>query len=396
MGQKIGNIGVLNLINATEESIKDIVHIENVGLLLYSPKTASLLTKLHIGNIGKSSLIESEYRLNSGMFILDNSYLKAVTEPTRMFVNGVVIVHNDVSLELLNDSECEFIINGVAYTPSHLKGAVQTIFKETTGSILTYEGKEPIPKIGKVNIDNNFLQSLSGDENFIINGKLYLDENLDTDLFNQKINRLDVNGMAVIYENQVSIFSTKGLVNGKITTIPAGFKLLKTKLFIDGHSIRRFRGQPIYAEQPIILNKNVSREMFSKAFTSIESTSYIVCHENIEDLVYEALSNFETEVYVYSQILRYVDEETWNQNDLSLLEQETTLIVEGLLSIEGDVNKNFFEKISAIELIGNIHVSSSEMKAIVQKLVKTAKGSIINVSSNQREPELDNIGELTL
>ena len=44
MSQRIGNVGLLNLVNATEESVKGIERIENVGLVLYGKENAHLLT----------------------------------------------------------------------------------------------------------------------------------------------------------------------------------------------------------------------------------------------------------------------------------------------------------------------------------------------------------------
>lgn len=54
MKQKIGNVGLLDLRHATEESIKGIESINNVGVVFYHKENAHLLSSLSIGNIGKS------------------------------------------------------------------------------------------------------------------------------------------------------------------------------------------------------------------------------------------------------------------------------------------------------------------------------------------------------
>ena len=46
----IGNVGILDMRTATEESIDRIAKIGNVGSILCSPETKQYVTKLQIGN----------------------------------------------------------------------------------------------------------------------------------------------------------------------------------------------------------------------------------------------------------------------------------------------------------------------------------------------------------
>lgn len=396
MGQKIGNIGVLNLINATEESLKDIEHINNVGFLLYSSKTAALLTKVNIGNIGKSISLDGEYQLVNGSFTLDAAFLEMEKEEKIVLVNGIMIISNDVTSELLNTAKTSFYANGIIYAPAHLKGSVQALMKTISGSMVTYEGQEPILKNGTLTVDNGFLQSLSGEENLAINGVLTLDEQLDLNLFSEKINRLDINGVVTLYEQQLEAFSNKGIINGVQEVIPAGHIKIKSLLSLDSRSIRRFKGQAIFTKKPIIINKDVTRDAFTNAFKSIHSTSYITCHEDIEDLVYESLAKFDTDVYTFTNELRFVSKETWSRDDLMLLGDDTILIIDDKLTINESPIIEDFSKISSIILKGDIHVPDRQTKAMIQKLVNVSKGTIIVDSEINHGPELKNIGELTL
>ncbi|MBN6888215.1 hypothetical protein ACUXCC_003138 [Cytobacillus horneckiae] len=396
MGQRIGNIGLLNIMNATEESIKKIDYIENVGTLMYSPNNAHLLTSLSIGNIGESISVEKDYQVTNGMISLDAAFLQAVKEPLSILINGAIIINEDVTADLLKTAEIQIITNGVIYSPPHLKGAVQTKMKKTSGTILTYEGKEPRPEIGKVTINNSYLQSLSGNENIIVNGVLTMDEMLDMDMFAEKLNRIDVNGVVELYEHQNAYFTNKGLVNGSKTIIPNGYKHIKSMRSLDRHSIRRFKSQSIFTKKPIVLEKDITREMYANAFQFIHTTSYIVCHEEIEDLVFESLHNFENEVYIYHENMRFINEEQWGKMDFQMLDDGTTLIVEKELTITADLSIDDCKKIDSIILLGEIHVPNSEVKAVLQKHIKVFNGLIIDDSLTNETVEIRNIGELTL
>src|SRR5690554_3903963 len=120
MKQRIGNVGLLNLMNATAESIHNIERIGNVGMVVFRKETAHFLTELNIGNIGKSLEVPEGYKLSNGIINIDHAYLESLNEPQNLLVNGIVIIHHDVKLEDARWKKLNVIINGVIYAPPHL------------------------------------------------------------------------------------------------------------------------------------------------------------------------------------------------------------------------------------------------------------------------------------
>ncbi|WP_413378776.1 hypothetical protein [Alkalihalobacillus sp. 1P02AB] len=397
MGQIIGNIGLLNIVNATEESINGIERVSNVGMILYSSETAKYVSKLNIGNLGGSILVDGEIKYSSGMFDLDASYLENIKEPVTVIVSGALIVRDDVTMEMLRECRSSFVVSGAIYTPSKLKGAVQSVITKLSGAVFEYKGSRPIPHVGKLNLTNAYLQSLSENETLIVSGKLTLDKQLDLDLFNEKIDRIDITGVAYVLENQEMDFSKKAMVIGKTIVIPSDYQLMTKELRLNNRSIKRFKQQSILATKPLILDKDVTRDAFISAFDSIDSSSYIICHQEIEDLVYERLKQFETEVYVFGEEIRMIGDEIWSEEDFQFLEPSTTLIVTDSWKIEGDLNDfTLLDSISKIELLGDIEISTSKLKAHLQKKINTFKGEIREPQKESDDKILDNIGELTL
>ena len=94
-GGSFGNVGTLDLRNATEKLVASI-SLGNVGTLVYSPETAHLVSRLRMGNVGRSIEIATEARFISGHVNIDRDFFKSGSEPLTYFVNGHVIVEADV------------------------------------------------------------------------------------------------------------------------------------------------------------------------------------------------------------------------------------------------------------------------------------------------------------
>ena len=396
MGKKIGNVSTLNIVNATKESIGEIEHIENVALILYSKETAPLLSLLNTGNIGQTLEIEHDIHTVSGSFTLDAEYLNAFEKPTTIIANGVVIVDPNVTVEHLTNTHCQFLINGAIFTTTKLKGSIGLILKNTNGTIRTYDHQLPRFETGKVKLTNGYLEGLNDHTTLLISGKLLLDAELDIDLFSRKIADITLTGKAVLFENQEKAFHEKSTIIGKTDIIPNGYQEITKTLHLNERSIKRFKGGSIFTTKPILFTESISRNAFDAAFASIHSTSYIVCHEDLEDLVYECLHQFETEVVTYTDAFRFIDNEEWQQEDADVLDSNTTLIVQSNLTFSETLQpEKLYENIQAIHLFGTIYTANSTQRAAVQKLLHTKNGEVIDVSK-QKNKGLGNIGELTL
>lgn len=397
MGMTIGNVGLLNIVNATEESIRDIEKIENVGLVLYAKETAPLLAKLKINNIGQTLETNQQARIVNGRLLIDGAFLEAMKEPCTFLVNGLVIVEKNVTIEQLKQVACQLVVNGSVYVPPALNGAVSLLLKTVSGSIETYTDHLPRIETGIVQLTNSYLEALPPGQHIIVNGKLELTPDLDMALFSEKIARLTINGKALLYITQEQAFYAKASVVGKVAVVPSGFQVKMRTLRLNEHSIKRFNGTSLYTTKPLLLQRGVSREQLKTAFAAIHSTSYIVCHEELEDLVYERLHRFETDVLSYPGAFRLIEKEDWQQEDIEWLEANTTLIVDDTLTITEKISEKLLtEKIGALDLFGTIYTADAAQKALLQNKLRTPKGIMIDQSNQSTRSGMDNIGELTL
>jgi hypothetical protein len=398
MNQRIGNVGLLNLVNATEESIKGIERIENVGAVLIRKGNAHLLSKLNIGNIGSSMEIPEGFSYYNGILKIDDAYFQSISEPLKLMVNGILILDRDVKPTQQKMELLKLMVNGKVYSPPHLASFVNRVISK--GEIETYHGAPPRFENGKLSLSNSFLQSFDEPINIVVNGYLSFSIDLNMDLFVEKISKLEVNGKIVLYENQESFLykKTASLAACKVEVIPEGYEVLTSPLHLNARSIRRFRDKKLYTKKPIIIESDVSREQLSKAITKIQSTSVIVCQEEIEDLMYELVSLLDTEILSYEYAYVMVEgEEEWSNEQFLGLEKPSQFIVNGQLTLDENVDPAVLrEKVLGLDLLGEVVLRNKNLKGVLQNMIRLNAGRIGEEKREKQGSSLQNVGELSL
>lgn len=400
MNRNIGNVGVLDLINATEESIKGIERIENVGMVLYRRGKAHLITQLNIGNIGKSIEIPEEYSFINGILNLDQAYLDSIQEPLKVMVNGVGIIAKEVQLDQIKKNLIKLVINGKIYCPAHLSGSVSLFLSEGSTVVETYDGAPPRFENGEFTFTNSFLRALNEPLYLVANGLLTFSKDLNMEMFNEKISRLEVNGKITLYEDQEPFLykKTPSLASCVIEVIPNGFELVKKTLRLNGRSIRRFQSKKVHTRRPIILEKDVDREMLSDALVQIHSSSIIICHEDVEDIIYERISILDTEVLTYENRFVMIEgDEVWSNDQFLALDYPTNFIVKGQLTLDQDIEEDVLrEKVLALDLLGEVIVPEKKLKGWLQNVIRMNTGRIVEEGKKERILGLNNVGKLSL
>ena len=402
MSKVIGNVGMLDLTQATEESVKSIERIGNVGVVLYRAETAHLLTLLkNMGNIGKTLEIPKGHRYYNGTLHLNEEYFKFLEQPEKIFVKGVVMIDPHVTLDAFEKVQLNLVVNGEIYTPEHLTGAVTASFLRAGGAdaeIYTYKSF-PRFEEGKFQLSSAYLASIVEPLYLVVNGVLQLDKDLDMEQFAAKIDCLRVNGKVILYEEQVRSFYDKlQKVNGLLEVIPTGFQHLTKPLRLNARSIRRFKNHKFYTKHPVIIDADVSREAFSGAVTEIQSSSFMICSEDIEDLVWERCPDLNTEIVSYEHAFVFVDgEETWSKEQLLTLGHPVSFIVDGTLNLDDDVTEEVLkETVRSLDLFGEVIVADKRIKGVLHPYLRTNEG-MIRVKGTEEEPMgIGNIGMLSL
>lgn len=403
MKQTVGNVGVLNLLNATEQSVQAYERIGNVGLVLYRSGQSHLLAALNIGNIGKTVEVPDEFSYYNGTLEINKDYLDSIDQPMKIVLNGMLIIGHDVESEQLKKGLLNIIVNGEIYTPSKLAGQVNQQYPQGSRTIEVYEGAPPRLENGSITLSNAFLEAAEEPVHLVVNGMLTIPTDIDASLFESKIKKIAVNGMVSVHEEQETLLHRKmdSAPNGVIEVIPAGFRILKKALRINSRSIKSFRSEKLMTKKPVIFEADVPRGALENAIDRIDSKSFIVCSEEIEDLIYEKLERLETEVLSYSNRFILIEgEEHWSNSQFESLQEPVTLIVDGILSLGEDVNADMLlSKVNTLDIFGEVLAASAEIKGALQSKVRANSGRISLAQEKEEESKpqkSNNIGELSL
>lgn len=403
MKQTVGNVGVLNLLNATEQSVEAYERIGNVGLVLYRSGQAHLLASLNIGNIGKTVEVPDHYSYYNGTLEVDHDYLAAIDQPVKIVLNGMLIIAHDVQPDQLKAGLLEIIVNGEIYAPSKLAGQVSQQFPGGSRTIKVYEGAPPRLENGSITLSNAFLEAAEQPVHLVVNGMLTIPKDIDAALFKNKIKKIAVNGLVSVHEEQEALLHSKmdSAPNGVIEVIPAGYRVLKGALRINSRSIKSFRNEKLMTKKPIIFEADVPRDALENAVSRIDSKSFIVCTEEIEDLLYEKLERLETDVLTYAHRFILIEgEEHWSNSQFESLPQPVSLIVDGTLVVEADVAAaTIMDNVETLDVFGEVQAASAEIKGALQSKVRANSGRVVlkDEPAADSEPEQpNNIGELSL
>ena len=98
-GKVIGNVNILDLRKATEESVSTYERIENVNLAVVTSETAHLLHRLTIGNLNASAEVTPETKVETIMGPLDigADHFQNVSHPIGLLVMGPVTIAPDLT-----------------------------------------------------------------------------------------------------------------------------------------------------------------------------------------------------------------------------------------------------------------------------------------------------------
>lgn len=400
MNQRIGNVGLLSLLDATEESIKGVERIENVGMVLYRKGNAHLLSTLNIGNIGSTCEVPAGYSLFNGILKLDEAYLKSISEPIHLLVNGEIIIDKNVQPDDLKKGLLHLMVNGKVYSPAHLSGILSAIISKGAFELESYQETPPRMESGKFTLTNSFLEAIDEQAYLVVSGVLSFSKDLNMEKFDEKIGRLAVSGKIFVYEEQEAFLykKTASLAGCKIEVIPAGFQVLNKTLRLNHRSICRFKQENLYTKKPILFDADVTREKITETIAKVHSTSVIVCHEQVEDLMYELTSLLETEILSYENSFIIIEgEEVWSNEQFLALDEPTNFIVNGKLILDKDVSEEVLRnKVTKIDILGEITVRDKKLKGVLQNIVRVNTGSVEEEKLKEQGAALHNVGELSL
>jgi hypothetical protein len=371
-GKTIGNVNLLDIRKATNETIAGIRQIGNVNVLLFSPETAHLVTSLNIGNINASIEVPSDTKTHTsiGRQVLNKDFLSQVSEPLFIVSVGQMLVEPDLPQAVFEQKIVGLAVVGQIVCPENFLGLFQSKARQVIGESVAY------PLMGKtvlnsLTLDPVTLQTMADDTQLAVVGSLTAPAVLDNELVERKISRLFVSGTVTIHEENIAAFqSTFTRGDQKVTLIPPGFSLVEKDLVINTYIVDILPTKKLYCTRSVLIDAGVSASQLDESIDSLIVKDKIMCPAGLRSTLKTKCNLLETNVVFYDGILWQVENErAITQAQLKAVKEKVTILVEGDLTFSEDVTIELLdEKLARIDVFGIVRCTPEQMGVIETKV----------------------------
>ena len=373
----LGNIGVFDARNASEEAIRAIGSVGNVGLFVTSADTAHLASQIRTGNVGAriTALPEAKF-VNSGLTIGANHF-KDRQSPEAYLVNGRVLIEHGVSSDDLDAGLEAIYVNGGIFYPRALESVVQSKLQWHNGSAFPYDDEDVVEE-GRLTLDEGYLESLNDNSNIMVIGRLDMPEVVPNELLERKIQSLKITGLARFHEENQRVLQSRVQQisrSAQLSVIPSGFQLYEMPVDLNDVNLQSLTEARMFVDDRAMIERGTDPALLDSAISAIRTTDILIYPEELSDVVARKCDLLQTRATPYRGELWLVEDEMdIVPSRFEFMEGNATLVVRGDVYVSPEVEpKTLADRFEAVHNFGDIHCSQDQMGAI-QARMRTSEG----------------------
>ncbi len=371
-GKVISNVKVLDLREATEESVARIARVENANIVLYTSKTAGLLQKLKIGKANLTVKVPDVANVQRvvGRTIINRDYFKDRATPSYLLVIGQIVVEPDVPAEEIERGLTGMIVTGQLLCPENLAGLLQSKAQEVVGQTATYPALDQV-KIGSLILDERYLDALEDGTELAVTGALTAPDVLPNQLLEQKLGLLYVRGEIVCHEENAQTLQARlHSACGKLKIVPAGYRLVEKPILLDNALLGALPVDGLYCSERVHIDAEVTAETLSKSLRGLICEEIVLCPAALTSVLPKICDPLQNQIVFYEgQLWLVEDEENLQTSNFEHLEGKATLVVFGHMTVDPEIAPAVLaERLSKVHNLGHIECTPAQMGAIKSRL----------------------------
>jgi hypothetical protein len=389
-GKVIGNVNILDLRKATEESVQEYDAIRNVNLALYTSETAHLLHKLAIRNLNSSVEVPPDLKVETVMGPLEigADHFVNVTEPLGLMVMGPVTIAPDVKPEDLDRGLGVALVMGPVAVPEPLAGIFQSKAQLVMGPVTTYPVLDKVHK-GTLTLDRAYLDAIDSGTELVVVGSLFVPEGVPDGLIRKKLAKLHVMGKTTVFEpNATELRGVLTGTSGHVRVIPRGFKIVNKEVRLTSDLLTSLSDRKLYFVKSLVIDPDVDAALFSQKIDGLACAGRITCPQSLQPALAKVCDLLNATVLFYEGELWLVDGTTdLHPSRFDYLDGKATLVVTGVLKIAPDVSPDALAaRLAKVELYGVIECSL-EQQAAIESRIGASEGVFQRPGGEADEPE---------
>lgn len=395
------NIGVVDMRSTTPESLEEVTALRNVATVIFSQRTAGLLSQLTIENAGPIVEVPEDALVVGADTSFDAAFFKASAPGRRFLVTGQLELADDVHAVLLETSAAEFYL--AAGSQVRCAPAVASVFKAHArlldGAVVARAAKEGAgsgegqrdsgsekgePEVYKINgkdrINAAMLSSWTVPRTIVVNGSASVDENLPADLVDAKIVSVKVNGVLRVPEGQSALLAKIGKVNGKVFQVPSEFAMFEGDLLLDAATIASFRARGqrgIACSGNVRVAEGLEAEALAQTFDSIHVGGLFVCPARLKAEAAALLAPGVEKAFFHAHPLWFLEgNASLGPARFELTEGTVSLVVADTLEIEEVVaHTKLYARVAEFFNLGEVTCSFAQKDALLLRAAPGGTGA---------------------
>ena len=398
--RRIGNVNLLDLRKATNESVAEIERIGNVNLVIQTRETARYFQQMDVGNVNAVVTVPegADVRQVMGLAELSARSLEGVAAPVYMVVMGKLLIHPDVTPELISKAIAGISMFGKLVCPEPVMGAIQGKLDKVAGKTMTYPVLDR-NELRSFILNESALHSLDDGTKLSVAGSLEVPEVIPNELIARKLASLHVCAGGVCHEeNQAALQRVMTPGSTPLDVVPAGYRLVDRPLTIDRTLLSALRDPFLYATERMVISDDVPEALFDENVKGLRSEQLIACPSDLESVIRGKVDLLSERVIFYEGKLIVIDgAETLPRSRLVGRDQPVTLLVFGSLDLDEELTAEELRSgVMRVENFGLIRCSRDQMGTI-ESLLGTREGELCEIGKDvSTENWLGNVNLLEL
>lgn len=372
-GKALGNVGILDIREATEEALDGIGTIGNVGMILHSPATAGWISRLNAGNVGSTVQVPIGASVLTGTETWGRTSMEG-EEPLHMVVVGALLLDPHVPREALEERLHSLTVVGEVSCPDHLAGVLRSKAREVTGQLRAYpwvEGGRFFAE--EVTLDDPFLEALEDGSHVVAIDGVSAPEVLDDELLRRKVSSLYIGGRLHCREESLAALRSRlhdRSPSPKTTIVPAGFEPVDGRLRLDQAALGSLPGRRLYCTGLVEFDSEVEAAPLEDALDALQTTRLLIAPAHLEGSLAARCDLLQTKAVFYEEELWHIEDKAeLLPSRFEWLEGKATLLVRGDLRIAADIDPQVLaDRLHKVHNLGRIVCTPEQIGALQARL----------------------------
>ena len=372
-GKALGNVGILDIREATEEALDGIGTIGNVGMILCSPATAGWISRLNAGNVGSTVQVPAGASVLTGTETWGRTSLEG-TDPLHMVVVGALLLDPHVPRETLEERLHSLTVVGEVSCPDHLAGVLRSKAHEVTGQLTAYPWVEGGRFFAdEVTLDAPFLEVLEDGSHIAAIDDVSAPEVLDDELLRRKVASLYIGGRLHCREESMAALRSRlhdRSPSPKATIVPAGFEPVDGRLRLDQAALRSLPGRRLYCTGLVEVDAEVEAAALEDALEALQVRRLLIAPAHLEGVLAGRCDLLQTKAVFYEGELWHIEDKAeLLPSRFEWLDGKATLLVRGDLRIAADIDPRVLaDRLHKLHNLGRIVCTPEQIGALQARL----------------------------